>query len=78
MLWVLVCLWQNRQELRDLPKAIRIIDGFTIGVLVCMVLFWILLIGGPLWGGGTETQAAMALLVLFMARLIYWRRSTAD
>jgi hypothetical protein len=76
--WALVCLWQNRHELRDLPKAIRALDVFTIGVLVCMVLFWVLLIGGRFWGGGTATMGVMSLLVLFMAGLIFWRRSAAD
>jgi hypothetical protein len=38
----------------------------------------VLLTGGQYWDGAKETRAAMFLLVLFMAGLIYWRRNAAD
>jgi drug/metabolite transporter (DMT)-like permease len=75
LLWVIVTLWRTRGQWHKVRVAF---DGFTIGVLVCMVLFWVLLIGGRFWGGAAETQAVMSLLVLLMAGLIFWRRREAD
>ena len=40
------------------PQSIRRARRFAIGVLVCMVLFWVLLIGGRFWGGGTATMGS--------------------
>jgi hypothetical protein len=75
VLWVVATLWRTRGQWHKVRVAF---DGFTIGVLVCMVLFWVLLIGGRYWGGGTATSAVMSMLVLLMAALIFWRRSATD
>jgi hypothetical protein len=73
--WVVASLWRMRGQWHNVRVAF---DGFSIGVLVCMGLFWVLLTGGQYWDGAKETRAAMFLLVLFMAGLIYWRRNAAD
>jgi hypothetical protein len=74
-LWMIAYFWKNRGQWHELRKVRVTLDAPTIGVLVCMALFWVLLIGARFWGGGMPTMAVMSFLVLFATAFIYWGRS---
>ncbi len=75
VIWALVCLWQNRGELRAIPKAIRNADAPTIGVMGCMALFWIVFAGSYFWGASQAGMTALFVLVAIMTVMVQLRRS---
>jgi len=75
VIWALVCLWQNRGELRTIPKAIRNADAPTIGVMVCMALFWFVFVGSYFWGASRAGMTALFALMAIMTVMVQLRRN---
>jgi hypothetical protein len=74
VLWAGGVLWTMRGEWHKI--RIGRPDGPAIGILVCMALFTVLVIGGRFfWGGGQVSMAAMFFLVMIMTALVRWGRN---